>query len=140
MNKPLFLLTQYSGYFHDGSIYKIEHNSGNLVISAESAELLPEWDWDRKNVPLSKRNTIAGKLHLEGISHIRKDQEIWVDTLGMIYEFGDIFDLEIKENKIQISVIWKQFKPIKAETEMVEIEIQASNIFWENIPDLFDQL
>lgn len=140
MNKSLFLLTKYSGYFHDGSIYKIEHNNGSIVISAESAELLPEWYWDRKNIPLSKRNTISGKLHLEGILRLRKDQELLVNTLSMTYEFGDIFDLEIEENKIQISIIWKQFKPVKAETAMVDIEIQARSIFWENISDLFDQL
>jgi len=138
-NNLLFFLTKYSDYFHDGSVYKIEHRKKGMIIWAESAELLPEWYWDRKNIPLSKRNTISGKLHLEGIVHIRNDQGVCIDALSMMYEFGDIFDLEIKKNKIRISVVWKKFKPIKMETEMIEIEIQARSIFWENIPDLFDQ-
>lgn len=138
MSTPLSLISKYAGYFHDGSIREIQHEKDSIAISMESAQVLPEWGWDRKQSPLSKRDTISGKLHLIRVKSIKKNKDIFNDTFKMIYDHCDIFDLEIGENKIKMLITWEQYLPEKRQTDMLSIEIEAESIFWENIPTLFD--
>jgi len=139
MNALLSLISKYSGYFHDGSVHLIYHDQDSMIISMESAQVLSEWDWNRKLAPLSKHDTISGKLHINHIKSIKKNNCIFHDTLAMIYDHGDLYELEIKKNKVKILITWEQYLPIKARTDMYCIEIEAEKIYWENIPNLFDK-
>ncbi len=140
MSAPLLLISKYAGYFHDGSICEIRHEKDSITISMESAEVLPEWCWDRKQFPLSKRGTISGKLHLGRVKSIKKDEAVFNDTFKMIYDHCDIFDLEIDDDKVKILITWEQYLPEEQRTDMFEYEIEAEKIIWENIPTLFDAL
>lgn len=136
--KLISIISRYAGYFHDGSIRNIERDKNGFVISMESAQILPEWEWNKKMIQLSKHETIAGKLHLNEISMILINEKENC-KLEMIYDRGSIFDLEIDKKGVKIEVIWKQYIPIKQETGVVQIEVTAKDIAWENIPNLFDQ-
>jgi hypothetical protein len=50
----------------------------------------------------------------------------------------NIFDLEIGENQIKMLITWEQYLPERKRTDILSVEIEAENIFWENIPSLFD--
>jgi hypothetical protein len=134
----LIIINKYAGYFHDGSIREIKHEKDSIIILIESAQLLPEWHWDRKKIPLSKRDTITGRLHLSHIKNIKKNDELFNETFKMIYDHCDIFDLEIDEYRLKMLLTWVQYVPTRQQTDMLSIEIEAEKIYWENIPTLFD--
>lgn len=138
MSIPLTLINKYAGYFHDGSIREIKHENDSIIISIESAQVLPEWDWNRKKIPLSKRDTISGNLHLDHIKSIKKNSVLFNENFKMVYNHCDLFELEIEEHKLKILVTWEQYIPKKCKTDMLSIEIEAEKIYWENIPNLFD--
>jgi len=138
MNFPLTLLNKYAGYFHDGSVRNLKHEKDSIIISIESAQVLPEWHWDRKNIPFSIRDTISGKLHLAHIKSIKQNDELFSETLKMVYDHCDVFDLEIEESRIKLLITWEQYMPTRQRTDMLSIEIKAEKIYWENIPTLFD--
>lgn len=138
MNIPLILINKYAGYFHDGSIRDIKHEKDSIIFAIESAQVLQEWDWDRKNVPLSKRDTISGKVHLAQIKSIKKNDEPFNGPLKMVYDHCEVFDLEIEECRLKMLITWKQYIPKRQQTDMLSIEIAAKKIYWENIPTLFD--
>ncbi len=64
---------KYQGAFHDGSVNAIEHSSCGTEIWMNSSQILP--NEMRDNIPLSNFGTINGKLHLEGIQSITKNEE-----------------------------------------------------------------
>ena len=138
MNTFLSMISKYAGYFHDGSIREIQHEKDTVTISIESAQVLPEWDWDRGILPLSKRETIVGKLHMECVKSIKENGKLFPSILRMIYDHSDLFDIEIEKNKVKLLVTWEQYLPKKIRTDMYNIEISAEKIYWENIPTLFD--
>lgn len=138
MNSSLSMLSQYAGYFHDGSIHDIMHYKDSLVISIESAQLLPEWYWDRKKLPLSKRDTISGKLYFVHVNSLKQDDKPSHEAFKMVYEGCEVFDIKIEVHKIKMLVTWEQYLPKRERTDMVCIEIEADKIYWENIPNLFD--
>lgn len=138
INLLLTLINKYAGYFHDGSIREIRHEKDSIIMAIESAQILPEWHWPRKKIPLSKRATISGQLHLIYIKSIKKNDRIFNEVLKMVYDHCDIFDLEINERKIKMLITWEQYAPKPQRTDMLNIEIEAEKIYWENIPTLFD--
>ena len=56
----------------------------------------------------------------------------------MLYDNGNILDLEIRDNKIFLLVEWKNFPPKARKNDVSKIEIEAEKIYWEKIPDLSD--
>lgn len=138
LNSHLKLISKFSGYFHDGTIHKIVHKKNEVTIYIESAQILPEWEWDRKNLPISKRDTISGKLHLVEIKKIKENDQPFNDILKITYDVGDLFDLEIKKNHVNLLVTWLKQKPPFHRTDMISIEIEAEKIYWENVTTLFD--
>jgi hypothetical protein len=138
MNTLLAMISKYAGYFHDGAIREIQHDQNSVIISMESAQILSEWDWNRQIAPLSKRDTISGKLHLDNVKSIKENDTPFHKTLTMIYDHGDLFDLEIEKNIVKILITWEQYFTKMDRTDMFIIEIEAEKIYWENIPNLFD--
>lgn len=125
------MIDQYD--FHDGYLFDVKSGIGELVLSMESAEISDEGLDDHL---LSEHGTIKGQLHLEGVECIRVNGQR-VDTLQQQHDCGDIFDFKIKENIVFLVVRWINYHPKQyLETDFFKIEIQANNIYWENIPDL----
>ena len=133
-------IQKYAGYFHDGSVHNIKHQGDIIYFSLESAELLSEWKWDREKFPLSKRESISGKLHVRLIKNIYYDAKPFHSLLKMIYENGELFELNLREGKVQLLIKWKQYFPKKLQTDIHNIEIEAEKIYWENIPTAYDAL
>ena len=130
-------ISKYADYFHDGKIYDMKHSKDNIVLSLESAELLPEWNED--NLILSKFNAIAGNLHLEGVKKIYINDKISHTKFEMIYDVGEVYDLEVGKTKILLEAIWRNDPPkLPEETDLFIYKIEAENIYWENIPTAYD--
>src|SRR5262245_12185926 len=130
-------ISKYADFFHDGTIHDISHIKDQMRISMESAELLTEWNED--NVTLSKHNRIEGYLRLENIKNIQINEKPYFGILRKTYDSSDIYDFEIRENKVILLVQWINYPPKpREETDFFTIEIEAEKIYWENIPTLFD--
>jgi len=129
-------IEKYTSYFHDGDITKISHKGQEIEIYMESAELLPDWNED--NIPLSKGKTIAGKLHLERIKTIRKDNTPYSDRFKIEpnYDKAGIYDFEINLNVVTLLIWWIKHPPNAEDSDIFKYEIVADKIFWENIPTL----
>lgn len=139
MNTSLSMISKYASYFHDGIIYDIKHVKNKMTLSMESAELLPEWNED--NITLSKRNTISGNLHLEGLGNISINGQLYNDILIKTYDSSDVYTFEIQLKKVVLLISWINYPPKpREETPFSEYEIEAEKIYWENIPNLFDGL
>ena len=102
MNQPLSMIRKYAGYFHDGDITQIKHANNEIELWMESAEILPEWNED--NVPLSKHNTITGKLLLQGIRVIKKNNRPYSQKFRIkhSYDKANIYHFGIDSKTIDI--------------------------------------
>ena len=127
---------KYSAYFHDGAVIEIQHKDDEITLSLESAEM--DLSEIQDNIQLSELSTIIGKLHLSGVKSIQINDVFFSGRLSLKYDSGNIFDLEIKKNKVEIALIWENFPPKPAVNDFSTIIIQADHIWWETIPDLFD--
>ena len=126
--------------FHDGCLIDIENLNDCIVISMESAEISEqELDEYNDNIILSYNNTIKGKLHIEKVKKILVNNEHIRGKLRKKYEEGDIYRFKVIENKlVKITVIWINHSTNPYEnTDHIQIEIEAENVYWENIPDLY---
>jgi len=129
-------ISEYTAFFHDGSIIDIEHKNDKIELSMSSAEM-DETDL-KAPIVLSKDDCIVGKLHIEGIKTIKIGDEILKGLLKKEYDNGHIFDFEIKGNTITLAVQWVNY-PRKAKTDFFSvITIVGQKVYWENIPDLED--
>ena len=54
-------ISKYTAFFHDGAIRDIDHKHNKMELSMESAEM--DKDDVKENIPLSKYDTIQGKLY-----------------------------------------------------------------------------
>jgi hypothetical protein len=131
-------IKKYADFFHDGAIWKIQNVKGKIQISMESAQVLQEWN--RDNIDLSKRETISGKLSLEGIKSIKEDNNLSLEEFEIkdSYERARICDFEIKNNIVLLIICWIKYLPEYQESKAFQYEIEAEKIYWENIPTLFD--
>ncbi len=137
MTNPRTFIDKYTSYFHDGIVHDIKHLKKNIIISIESAQLLPEWNLD--NIVLSNRDTISGNLHLEKVKIIFVNRKIHNNKLIKTYDDGSIYHFGIQNNKMILKVSWENYPPKqREETDVFTIEIEAEKITWENIPTLFD--
>ncbi len=127
-------ISEYAAWFHDGSLIEIFHSKNKIELSLESAELT--YEDVPKGITLSKHSTIKGKLHLDGVKKITVDDSLFEGILKKEYDGGGIFDLEIKDDNVEISIKWSNYPPKPRVTDFSTITINAENIWWENIPDL----
>jgi len=126
-------IKQYTGYFHDGTLIDIKQKINSVEIFLESCEITS--DELINKVSLSKDGTLKGKLCLKGIKNIKVDDKIYNGILQKQYDDGEIFRLEIGNNKIFLLVEWNDFPPKLRVRDVGTIEIEAEHIYWENIPD-----
>lgn len=128
-------ISKYASFFQDGSIIGFEHDSSELVILIESGEL-SENDLEDE-ITLSEYSTLKGRLHL-------KNPSIWIDNqpfLGKLRMLADsyfILDFGLKENDLNLFVQLVNYKENREIEEYLEIKIHATDMYWENIPNLFD--
>ncbi len=132
------ILTKYTSYFHDGSIIDIEYGKdpSELIISMESAEVDLE---DIKDpIPLSKEDRIKGKLHLLGVKKIQIGGKTFKEPLKMLYNSGEILDFDVEGSKISLGIEWENFPSKPRINDFSTIDIEIEDLYWENIPDLYD--
>ncbi len=132
------ILTKYTSYFHDGSIIDIEYEKdpSELIISMESAELDLE---DIKDpIPLSEEKNIRGKLHLLGVKKIFINKELLKEPLKMKYDCGLLLDFDIENTRVFLGIAWINYRPKPPINDFSGIDIEIEDLYWENIPDLYD--
>ncbi len=132
----LIIIKKYLHEFHDGALLGIERQGQDYILSLESAEM--EHSDMKDQLMLSKRGTIKGKLHLESVEFITINDSKVQDELKMKYDYGSIFDFDIQNNIMEIQVSWRNAPQKNYVNDFSTIVIKAKNIWWENIPDLFD--
>ncbi len=127
-------ISEYTAFFHDGSLMEIEHKNNKIVLTMSSAEMDEE---DLKEpIELSIDDCIVGKLHIEGVKIIKIGGNLLKEPLKKEYDDGHIFDFEINGNTVTLSIQWVNY-PRKLETNFFSvITIVGDKIYWENIPDL----
>jgi hypothetical protein len=130
------IISEYTSYFHDGSLVAIEYgkNNSELILTLESAEVDSEEIKDP--ILISKDNRIKGKLHLKGIINIYIDGVKASTPLKMNYDEGDIFRFKIQESEVFFHIIWINYPPKKSVDDCSNISIKVEDVLWENIPDL----
>lgn len=129
-------IAKYASYFHDGSVIDIQHYEGEILISMESSEISQE---DLKDdITLSEQNTLKGVLHLERIEAIWLDGKSHQGKLQMLADTGGILKFQVSDKKTNLFLEWINYPPKKVIEKFSDIEISASNIFWENVPNLYD--
>lgn len=127
-------ISKYTAFFHDGSIFDIQHVKDKIEFSMASAEMDEEDVED--DIALSQDDQIQGKLYIEGIKNIKINDKLFLGVLKKIYDNGRIFDFEITKNSVELSIDWVNFPPKSEANEFSVIEIEAEKIYWANIPDL----
>lgn len=127
-------ISKYQDFFHDGSIIDISHKENNIVLSMESAEMDKEDLTD--DIILSKDDSIKGKLYINRVHNIIINEEPFLGILKQEYDHGSIFELSIKKKAVEISVEWIDFPPKPKRSDFSVIEIQAEDVYWENVPNL----
>ncbi|MDN3507486.1 MAG: hypothetical protein P0S94_01040 [Simkaniaceae bacterium] len=126
----------YAPFFHDGTVYDIQHSSNTMVVSMSSAEM--DNNDMTEDTDLSKDNSIQGKLHIEGIHCIKVNDTFFTGQIKKDHDYCKIFDLEIGNQEVEMSIIWRNSPPNLEEEDFSTITIQAEKVWWENIPNLED--
>lgn len=132
-------IKKYTALFHDGAIRKIRHAKNKIELSMESAQVCPEWNED--NIILSKRSTISGKFYLENAKNIKENDNPYQGNFEVKsgYDRAGIYDFEIKSSMVILLIWWVKWPPNCKDSDIFKYEIEAGKIYWENIPDLFDE-
>ena len=132
----LIIIKKYLHEFHDGSLIAIERRGQDHIFSLESAEM--DHSDMKDGLPLSERGTIKGKLHLDGVQSIKINESPFQGELKMKYDYGSIFDFDIQNNTVELQISWRNAPQKPYVNDFSTIVIKAKNIWWENIPDLYD--
>jgi|688.fasta_scaffold279880_2 hypothetical protein len=122
-----------SKYLHDATFINVIQTKSKIEISIESVQL--KSDWNKDNIELSNIKTIRGKLHVEEIKKIVINGK-QVQILKKEYDSGEILDFEVLQNGFFMLVEWINYPPKIVNRTTDSIIIEASKIYWENIPDL----
>ena len=124
-------IEKYTGYFHDGSLLGIDTTGKDITFSLESAEIDPV---EIENVKiLSKSNTLFGKLHLKNVKSIKLNRKPYIGVLHKFYDDGEILDFEILPTGIFLLIEWTNFPPKPRINEVSRIEVEAEEVYWENM-------
>lgn len=127
----------YASYFHDGSIIDIQYKGAELLISIESAELLPE-DLG-EDIALSDHSRLKGILHLQGIQSIYVDEQPFKGKLFRhATKSSRILDFSINGTKVHFFIEWSSIPVNSLYDEFTDIVVEADEIYWENKPDFYD--
>ncbi len=129
-------IEKYTGYFHDGGFIGAKRKENNIELFLRSCEIESDEPIDRKF--LSKDNALKGKLCLIDVKWIKVDHKEGKEIPWKEYDDGEILDLEIDNNKVFLLLEWTNFPPKPRTDDVGTIEIEAEEIYWENIPDLSD--
>lgn len=124
-------IIKYTDWFHDGSLFNIEHSGREIVFSIMSAEIDPS-DIDDTRI-LSKNSRIRGKLHIDYVQNIEVSKKKFSGILKKEHDLGTIFDLEIGTNFVKISIDWTDFPPRPPINFFSTIRITGEKIWWEPI-------
>ena len=129
-------IRQYTAYFHDGGLIGVKKKENNMEFFLYSCEITSDEPVDEKL--LSEDNSLRGKLCLIGIKWIKVDDIENKEIPWKEYDGGGILDLEIDNNKIFFLIEWRTYPPKPYTRDVSTIEIEAEQIYWENIPELPD--
>lgn len=125
-------IARYTSYFHDGEVIYIKHANNNIDIALKSAEV----DSDIvKDITLSDDNRIKGKLHITGVNLILNHGVEVREKLKLIFPDNDLLHLKISDNIVFCEIGWRGQS---GEIDFSDLEIHATSVKWENIPDLPD--
>jgi len=127
-------IKNYTAFFHDGSIYSINHVVNEIDIFMESAEL--EEDYIADELVLTKDNRIKGILHILHVNKIIENGKLLESTLKMKFEDAEIFHFDLNQNKVILQIKWDLFPPKPSIKDFSNIEIEADSVWWENLPNL----
>lgn len=132
-------ITKYAHYFHDGYVNNVLHTGSNIYFFLESSVVTNLNEFEDKHF-LSNSHTFKGILNICGIKNFKLGNEKYESIFQKQYDDGNILDLEIKNNKVFVLIEWKNWppKPRLRTHDVSKIEIEAEEIYWENIPDLSD--
>ncbi len=130
-------IKKYTGYFHDGGFIGMKKKGNNIELLLQSCEISANEPIDKKK--LSEENTLKGKLCLMGVKSIKVDDHENKAIPWKEYDDGEILDLEIDNNKVFLLIEWTNFPPKPRTNDIGTIEIEAEQIYWENIPNLSDE-
>jgi len=134
----LIIIKKYLHEFHDGALLAIKCIGEGHVFSLESAEM--DISDMKDSLLLSERRTIKGKLHLELVQSVTVNELIFEDKLKMKYDYGSIFDFDIRDNTVELQISWRNSPQKPYVNDFSTIVINAKKICWGNIPDMVDPL
>jgi hypothetical protein len=127
-------ISNYTAFFHDGSLSKIIHQNNKIILCMQSAEIaLEELPG---NIALSSDDRIKGNLHIVNIENIEINEKKFSDKWKMHFDKGKIFNFEITGTIIELDIIWINYPPHPNKEDFSTIKIKADKIWWKNIPDL----
>lgn len=127
----LLTFSKYTSYFHDGDLIEILHKKNLIEIAMLSAEVDEE---EVVDIPLSKKRgmtVLKGNLCFENVDSIIIDGKVLHEKLKMVYDLGEIFNLEITD-KATMQICWENNTPAISKTGCSTIEISAEKIYWKN--------
>lgn len=130
-------IKKYEGYFHDGGIIDVKHINNSINIHMESAEIDP--DDIEGYIILSKSSRLTGILHIESINKITINNRK-CDEFKLVFDSYEILEFEINDSNVFLLLIGTNYPPKTRMNQSIKIEIAAGNIYWENIPDLYDPM
>lgn len=131
-------ISKYASFFHDGGIFDIRHEGDSIEFFMTSAEMAEEDLQD--DIPLSRYDTIQGKLHVKGVKSIMINKKPFLGTLKKAYESAEVLDFILTRNSVELGVLWSNYPYKIEERDFTTIEIEAEKIWWENIPNLESSL
>jgi hypothetical protein len=95
-------INKYAGYFHDGTLIKINHHENNIKFFLESSQI-ELYEFFNRGI-LSESFTLKCKLHVINIKEIKINNMVHKNILRKEYDDGEILDLEIDNNKMLLLI------------------------------------
>lgn len=129
-------ISEYTSFFHDGSIIDIQQDKNEILISMESAEI-SNVDLQNK-LTLTEQNTLKGVLHIYKPINVSIDNELLNNNLKMIADVAGILNFDLNKNKIRFFIEWINYPPKKQIEKYSDLQIESDKIYWENNPNIFD--
>ncbi|MFZ4772727.1 MAG: hypothetical protein ACOYK9_01900 [Chlamydiia bacterium] len=115
--RKLINFAKYADYFHDGDLNDIHTHGREIEFFIESAQL--DQEEFEPGFSLNEDDRIQGVLHLKNVSEILVNKKTFEEPLQVISEKGEIFDLTLNDNKVEMIVEWRKFSDKTFERFMV---------------------
>lgn len=126
-------IAHYTSFFHDGEILDIRHSNKNIELTLKSAEV----DTTLIDpITLSKDNRIKGRLHIIGVQLILNNGVEFKGKLKILFPDNDLLHLKINGNVVLCEIGWRGTGV--REIDFSDLEIHATKVWWENVPNLHD--